>query len=151
MRLWHKDLITVLPKQQLVSQWRECCCIIKNISEKGTPNHLLVNKIMNYNIKHFYTYGLYVCIEMIHRGYKCDLRKFDQYFSGGEIVKDFSELFNEFNNEWHNERYLDQCYYNLQEKFDCGGITQEEWDILNEKYHEVKEKYSANRKEIEEW
>ena len=51
MRLWHKDLITVLPRQQLMAQWRECCCIIKNITEKGTPNHLLVNKIMNYDIK----------------------------------------------------------------------------------------------------
>ena len=28
---------------------------------------------------------------------------------------------------WHNERYLKQCYYNLQEKYDCGGISKEEW------------------------
>lgn len=101
MRLWHKDLITFLPRQQLIAQWRECCCIARNIFEKGTPNHLLVNKILNYDLKHFYTYGLYVCVEMIHRGYKCDSRKFDRYFSSGEIIKDFSELFN----EWHNERY----------------------------------------------
>ena len=39
MRLWHKDLIDVLPRQQLISQWREICCIAKNIAEKGTPNH----------------------------------------------------------------------------------------------------------------
>lgn len=136
MRLWHKDLITFLPRQQLIAQWRECCCIARNIFEKGTPNHLLVNKILNYDLKHFYTYGLYVCVEMIHRGYKCDSRKFDRYFSSGEIIKDFSELFN----EWHNERYLDQCYYNLQEKFDCGGIPEEEWNIINKKYYELKEK-----------
>ena len=41
MRLWHKDLIPYLPKQQLISQWRECCCIAKNIADNGTPNHLL--------------------------------------------------------------------------------------------------------------
>ena len=139
MRLWHKDLITFLPRQQLIAQWRECCCIAKNIFEKGTPNHLLVNKILNYDLKHFYTYGLYVCVEMIHRGYKCDSRKFDKYFSSGEIIKDFSELFN----EWHNERYLDQCYYNLQEKFDCGGIPEEEWNIVNKKYYELKEKMKS--------
>lgn len=139
MRLWHKDLITFLPRQQLIAQWRECCCIAKNIFEKGTPNHLLVNKILNYDLKHFYTYGLYVCVEMIHRGYKCDSRKFDRYFSSGEIIKDFSELFN----EWHNERYLDQCYYNLQEKFDCGGIPEEEWNIVNKKYYELKEKMKS--------
>ena len=151
MRLWHKDLISALPRLQLMSQWRECCCISKHIAENGTPNHILVNKIMNYDLKHFYTYGLYVCMEMIHRGYKCDSRKFDQYFIGGELVKDFSELFNEHNNEWHNERYLDQCYYNLQEKFDCGGMSIEEWETFEKKYYEVKEKYSILNKEMESW
>lgn len=147
MRLWHKDLIDSLPRKQLLGQWRECCAIIKNIKEKGTPNHLLVNKIMDYDLKHFYTYGLYVFIETEHRDYKCDLRKFDQYFKGGKIVKTFDELFD----GWHNERYLDQCFYNLQEKFDCGGMSEEEWEKVSKKYYEVKEKYSNERKEIEEW
>ena len=39
MRLWHKDLISVLPRQQLLGQWRECCLIARNIAEKNTPNH----------------------------------------------------------------------------------------------------------------
>lgn len=147
MRLWHKDLIDSLPRKQLLGQWRECCAIIKNIKEKGTPNHLLVNKIMDYDLKHFYTYGLYVFIETEHRDYKCNLRKFDQYFKGGKIVKTFDELFD----GWHNERYLDQCFYNLQEKFDCGGMSQEEWEKVSKKYYEVKEKYSNEQKEIEEW
>lgn len=147
MRLWHKDLIDSLPRKQLLGQWRECCAIIKNIKEKGTPNHLLVNKIMDYDLKHFYTYGLYVFIETEHRDYKCNLRKFDQYFKGGKIVKTFDELFD----EWHNERYLDQCFYNLQEKFDCGGMSEEEWEKVSRKYYEVKEKYSNEQKEIEEW
>lgn len=147
MRLWHKDLIDSLPRKQLLSQWRECCAIIKNIKEKGTPNHLLVNKIMDYDLKHFYTYGLYVFIETEHRDYKCNLRKFDQYFKGGKIVKTFDELFD----GWHNERYLDQCFYNLQEKFDCGGMSEEEWEKVSRKYYEVKEKYSNEQKEIEEW
>ena len=50
MRLWHKDLISCLPRLQLIGQWRECCLIAKNIAEKGTPNHLLVNKIISYPI-----------------------------------------------------------------------------------------------------
>ena len=147
MRLWHKDLIDSLPRKQLLGQWRECCAIIKNIKEKGTPNHLLVNKIMDYDLKHFYTYGLYVFIETEHRDYKCNLRKFDQYFKDGKIVKTFDELFD----GWHNERYLDQCFYNLQEKFDCGGMSEEEWEKVSKKYYEVKEKYSNEQKEIEEW
>ena len=33
---------------------------------------------------------------------------------------------------WHNDRYLAQCYYNLQEKYDCGGITEDEWQKIEE-------------------
>ena len=47
MRLWHKDLIPYLPRQQLLGQWRECCCIVRNIAMLGTPNHILVNKVMD--------------------------------------------------------------------------------------------------------
>lgn len=40
MRLWHKDLINVLPRQQLISRWKECYCIAQNLASKGTPNHI---------------------------------------------------------------------------------------------------------------
>ena len=46
MRLWHKDLIPALPRKQLLAQWRECCAIASNIAKKGTPNHILVNKVL---------------------------------------------------------------------------------------------------------
>lgn len=51
MRLWHKGLIRVLPREQLVAQWRECSAIAGNIKLKGTPNHILVNKVLNFNTK----------------------------------------------------------------------------------------------------
>lgn len=34
MRLWHKDLIPYLPRQQLIAQWRECCAIAGSIAKK---------------------------------------------------------------------------------------------------------------------
>lgn len=129
MRLWHKDLIPILPQQQLLSQWRECCCIARNIAINGTPNHLLVNKILKYPPNHFYKYCQLVCDEMIERGYKvgnsysklsASFGKFsDCYWSPIEEEKLFFD--------WHNDRYLRQCYFNLQEKYDCGGISDEEW------------------------
>ena len=70
MRLWHKDLIEVLPRQQLVAQWRECCCIAKNLAENGTPNHILVNRILEYTSEHFTEYCLSIHKEMIRRGYR---------------------------------------------------------------------------------
>ena len=121
MRLWHKDLIKVLPRQQLLSQWRECCCIAKSLREKRTPNHILVNKILDYPLDHFYSYARLVESEMRFRGYKVDFEKFCQYlpFGGYVFVVDIFA-------DWHNERYLNQCYYNLQEKYDCSGISESE-------------------------
>ena len=79
MRLWHKDLIHVLPRQQLLSQWRECCCIARNIAVNGTPNHLLVNKILDYPIYHFTNYAQFICWEMKRRNYKCNETTFSKY------------------------------------------------------------------------
>lgn len=127
MRLWHKDLIPVLPKQQLLGQWRECCLIAKNISIFGTPNHLLVNKIMDYQIGHFWFYTNLVIFEMRERGYKVDVEKFLKWYRQiGEAFPPYVEDDKLFAG-WHNDRYLKQCYYNLQEKYDCGGITESEW------------------------
>lgn len=59
MRLWHYQLLPYLPKYQLKSQWRECVCIASNIYEHGTPNHILVNAIMDYPIEEFNDYGYF--------------------------------------------------------------------------------------------
>lgn len=137
MRLWHKDLIPYLPRQQLLGQWRECCLIAKDIKEKGTPNHILVNKIMNYPLVHFYNYCGLVMQEMETRGYKCNKNKF-----WDNVVLEYSEeipvvpksfIFK----TWHNLKYLKQCYYNLQEKYDCGGISDTEWGIVQKNFWDL--------------
>ena len=131
MRLWHKDLIPVLPKQQLLGQWRECCCIARNIAVNGTPNHLLVNKVMNYPTGHFWKYAFLVMKEMEHRGFDCDFSKFEKWIDNpyALIVPETEDLFA----DWHNDRYLLQCLYNLQEKYDCGGIPEDEWELIYER------------------
>ena len=131
MRLWHKDLIPVLPRQQLLGQWRECCLIAKQISETGTPNHLLVNKIMDYPLSHFFTYSQYIAEEMHSRGYKYDFNKFNKWLPRGTGIYGYVPYCWVFKN-WHNDRYLKQCLFNLQEKYDCGGISEEEWQKIVE-------------------
>lgn len=135
MRLWHKDLIPALPDKQLLGQWRECCAIASNIANKGTPNHILVNKIMNYSLDHLYNYGVLVVCEMDKRGFKCDFDKFKYYFiyplETGTI--DYNDIFK----DWHNHRYLIQCIYNLQEKYDCDGIKDEDWSRLLKYFESV--------------
>lgn len=132
MRLWHKDLIHILPRQQLLGQWRECCAIAKNIAEKGMPGNILVNRIMDYPIEHFTTYGWLVRSEMVKRKYKVDYLKFHKYLLIHNRVNS-EELFQ----GWHNERYLIQCLHNLQEKYDCGGISEKEWDIILKEFPAV--------------
>lgn len=135
MRLWHKDLIKVLPKQQLLGQWRELACIAKNIKEKSTPNHILVNKIMNYDLDHFCNYAIYVSNEMGNRGYKINEKvahNIDNITEHHTIIT-LQNLFP----SWHNDKYLKQCLYNLQEKYDCGGISEEEWQKIYKNFKEI--------------
>lgn len=129
MRMWHKDLISVLPRKQLMGQWQECCAIAKSIAEKGEPNHVLVNRITDYPVCHLYTYGFNVFNEMVKRKYKCDFNKFSHYFTYPHetFLVSESDLFS----YWHNKRYLKQCYYNLEEKYDCGDIGKKEFETIS--------------------
>ena len=144
MRLWHKDLIPVLPRQQLISQWRECCCIAKNIADKGTPNHMLVNQVLDYHLFNFTSYTQLVLNEMEKRGYKIsesayvrfveNCNKAQEHFDNSYSMTVDYPLYE----DWHTDRYFLQCFYNLQEKFDCYGMSQDEWrkirDLKIEKY-----------------
>ena len=140
MRLWHKEMIPFLPRQQLIGQWRECCCIARSIAIHNTPNHLLVNKICKFPLSHFYTYSRMICEEMWNRGYSCDWSHFSKWVPGltyGELQVDVDELFEEDSDDgssWHDERYFWQCYYNLEEKYDCGGISDEDWEVLCDEF-----------------
>jgi len=135
VRLWDKDLIDVLPDNQLRGQWRECCLIAKGL-HYGTLNHLLVNKVKDYPIEHFIAYTFLVLEEMKKRGYKCDGKRFTHWLDEWEsFTIDLSDIFD----GWHNERYLRQCLYNLQEKYDCSGISDGEWKLIVEKFPWIKE------------
>ena len=135
MRLWHKYLIGALPRKQLLGQWRECCLIAKNIAEKGTPNHLLVNKVMEYPISEFCDYCNIVLYQMVVRGYNVSEKSIHCLEDNVEFCVD-SDLNMDIFKGWHNDRYLKQCFYNLQEKYDCSGISEEEWEALRSKYQD---------------
>ena len=135
MRLWHKNLLSVLPRLQLVSQYRECCCIAKSIAEKGTPNHILVNRIMDYPLNHFASYTAFVIAEMRARGYKVNSDKFWKWMSKTDWCSpDFIKISGGLFEGWHNDRYLRQCLLNLQEKYDCDGIPADEWQVICERF-----------------
>lgn len=128
MRIWHKELIPVLPREQLVAQWRECSAIAGAIIKNGTPNHILVNKVLDYSLDQFIQYSQMVRDEMTRRGYRTMdsvMKKIDSLTNGH--AEYLPEHLYEY---WHNDRYFLQCYYNLQEKYDCGGISPEDWEKI---------------------
>lgn len=144
MRLWHKDLITALPNKQLLSQWRELNAIARNIHINGTLNHILVNKVLDYDKVHFLVYTKLVLKELTKRNYHIKeviFQKFLKYSEISETVfKETNINFSDIYKDWHNDRYFLQCYYNLQEKYDCRGISEEDWNKIQEKFCEKFEK-----------
>lgn len=140
MRLWHKDLITALPREQLVTQWRELSAIAGNLNTKGTPNHILVNKVCDYPRVHFISYAFWVRQEMTRRGYRTMDSVWDKIYCTREA--DYGEIeilpIKDLFPGWHNDRYLEQCYFNLEEKYDCGGVAQEWFEKIQNIYFGVK-------------
>lgn len=142
MRLWHIDLIPALPREQLVAQWRELSAIAGSIKEKGSPNHILVNFVTEYDFDHFISYAYYVRAEMTHRGYRTmdsvwkkitDLKP-----EGYTILPVEKVYFNKMNQE-----YLLICYYNLYEKYMCGGISWEDFNKIEKIVKEKEDEYDA--------
>ena len=149
LRLWHKDMIKHLPQQQLLGQWRECCLIASLLAKDHTPNHILVNPILDYPPEHFECYCSMVHAELkrrkiniteeVCRTLELNMRAWRLYL-GSEVpwdcfIKDFSlEVGIDLFKDWHNDRYLNQCYYNLEEKYDRGGIPEKEWLIIFANY-----------------
>lgn len=132
MRIWHKELIGVLPTQQLIAQWRECTLIAKLIHINGSPNHILVNKVTEYSPDHMATYCYNVMWNMIHRGYSpspTTKLAIENYI--GVSLQPYIDIDLLFD-DWHTNKYLWQCISNLEEKYDCGGISYEEWQIIDD-------------------
>lgn len=129
MRLWHYKLIPVLPNAMLVSQWRECIAI-KRQWEKGTLKHRLVSYVIDYPKYYFYNYCKLVSDEMYNRNIKQSQKL------GIEILEFGYSEYASINLMYsqHNDRYLKQCLYNLQEKADRGIITKEEWKKIEDKF-----------------
>ena len=133
MRLWHKDLIKVLPREQLIAQWRELSAIAGAIDKKGTPNHLLVNKVLKYDYNHFISYSFYIREELTNRKYRTMNKVWDKICL---LNNDYNIIpIKDIYPEWHNLRYLKQCYHNLEEKYDCGGVTEDNFKKITELFN----------------
>ena len=144
MRIWHFALLPYLPRQQLLAQWRELNAIYAN-----QPSHILINYVYDYPKSCLFYYSMLVIEEMNKRGYTPELNEgFNKYFTRDDSKS--AMLFQRDANPFpdhHTDRYLKQCFYNLQEKFDRGqkGFTQEQYDKLEEfVFGKEKRKWKTN-------
>lgn len=121
MRLWHTSLIPVLPREHLVAQWRELSAIAGKIELNGTPNHVLVNFVTDYDFDHFISYAYYVREEMNKRKYRTMNSVWDKIVA---LKPDWHLLpIEEVYANKMSDFYLTVCYYNLYEKYDCGMFS----------------------------
>ena len=116
MRLWHEKLISLLLKNQLLGQHRECCAL----RGKGWGRkHSTVNYVFKYSPYLLYKYHLSVMEEMALRGYKVTRAWLDKDYRGKNIeayrdltpIETHCPVYKE-----HNEDYLIECIENLKGK-----------------------------------
>lgn len=118
MRLWHTKLIKVLPKMHLQAQWREIFAIAGAIEKNGTPNHVLVNFVLDYDYDNLISYAYYLRQEMSNRNIRTMNSVWEKIIS---LKPNYTILpLEEVYKEKMNNVYLKICCYNLYEKYLCG-------------------------------
>lgn len=122
MRLWHEDLLPVLPRQQLLGQHRECCALRGNGWGK---KHATVDYVFRSSPAYLFRYHAQVMKEMQARGYQVDPLWEDPYYRGKKCIAyerdelDINVLKSDSTNivyPEHDEAYLEECLENLREK-----------------------------------
>jgi len=133
MRLWHTKLIPVLPREHLVAAWRELSAIAGKIQINGSPNHVLVNFVMDYDFDHFISYAYYIRQEMNARKYRTMNSVWEKITSlkPGWTLLPLEEVYKYKMNDF----YLTVCYYNLLEKHECGMF--DNFDEIEKLYRKV--------------
>lgn len=126
MRLWHKKLISKLPRQQILGLHREICALRGNSWGK---KHATVNYVFKHSPEHLVAFHHLVMNEMKNRGYKVDKVWYEPAYRGKKcepwdytdddimrliyikIIDDYSPIYPE-----HNDDYLIECIENLKAK-----------------------------------
>mgnify|MGYP000895964022 FL=1 len=116
MRLWHEQIIHLLPKNQILGQHRECCALRGNGWNK---KHKTVDYVFTYSPYNLFIYHSKIMDEMEKRGYRVSTEWRDKNYRGKK-AESYSNL--EETNistpiyKEHNSEYLAECIENLAEK-----------------------------------
>lgn len=116
MRLWHQDLISKLPREQLLGQHRECAALRGR--GWGRP-HATVNYVFTHSPYKLYQYHQLIMEEMLRRGYQPDplwqaasyRGKLEPAYQNLVAVPLTVPIYPE-----HDTPYLEECLDNLKGK-----------------------------------
>lgn len=141
-RIWHKDLVSVLPFNVLIDQCRLLPDLaVSYLDERylcGTvEEECLKQKLKEYSFSHLYTYSLLVYKELEKREANDTLKMIDcpscspntflqvvsEYIPSSLDLINFKQLFNPM----MSTRYLLQDLIILERMYDFGEISFEEW------------------------
>lgn len=86
---------------------------------------------MEYDKVYFLAYVFCVASEMVSRGINFNGKYYDEIVRFCSIEQEDRSA-DEIIYPEHNSRYLHQCYFNLQEKYDRGIISKKEWLPISE-------------------
>ena len=134
MRIWSKALIPYLPTKQLKAMRYELGDMVKQY-----PNikHGLVKFANDYDCIYLFDYFFEVNEECAKRKMNMSERYNNKIY---EIASEKScSTYYRFNGYTFSEdtnRYLKQCLYNLQEKYDRGIVTPQEWQLIYDNFAE---------------
>ena len=116
MRLWHEQIINLLPKNQLLGQHRECCALRGNGWNK---KHKTVDYVFLHSPYHLFIYHSLVMDEMEKRGYKVSVEWRDKNYRGKQAENYYNleeEIIDKPIYKEHNTEYLVECIENLRKK-----------------------------------
>lgn len=127
MRLWHQNLIPLLPRQQLLGQHRECCALRGN---GWGRKHSTVDYIFKYSPNYLIAYHYMIMEEMLNRGYNPDPVWKNPDWRGSSLGKQEGWADKDIINlvsmtsfathkplyPEHNNNYLQECLDNLKSK-----------------------------------
>ena len=142
MRLWHQDLLPLLPAPQILGQHRECCAL--RGKGWGRP-HSTVNYVFTHPRWWLWLYHMQVMYEMLSRGYHPDVCWYTYDYRGKNLPRSFELLAaSEVNAKIqknrvcgviypeHNYQYLTECIDNLKRKGKTSDVIIEEMERLAE-------------------
>ena len=138
MRIWHYKLIPYLPDAQFKGQLRELTAIMRDWRDKGTTNHLLINRVMLYPKAELTLYFTLYYWEYTRRYGKQPQNIFMEFL---EFPQETNKATGQIFEGWHDNGYLRVCMANLFEKYHYGRgssrITEDEWQRLLEGYRAI--------------